>query len=147
MQRRNRKRPMSEINIVPYIDVMLVLLVVFMIAAPLLTLGVTVDLPKAAAQPMQSDRLEPLVASVDASGNMFLNIGENPDAAIDADTLVQRVAAVLRHKPGTPVLVRGDSAANYGAVVSVMALLQSAGAPSVGLVTESPEPASGQRRR
>jgi biopolymer transport protein TolR len=147
MQRRNRKRPMSEINIVPYIDVMLVLLVVFMIAAPLLTLGVTVDLPKAAAQPMQSDRLEPLVASVDADGNIFLNVGGDPDAAIDADTLVQRVAAVLRHKPGTPVLVRGDNAANYGAVVGVMALLQSAGAPSVGLVTESPEPASGQRRR
>ena len=146
MLRRVRKRPMSEINIVPYIDVMLVLLVVFMIAAPLLTLGVTVDLPKAAANPMQSERLEPLVASVDAAGNMYLNVGENPDAPLDADTLVQRVAAVLRHQPGTPVLIRGDTAANYGAVVGTMALLQSAGAPSVGLVTESPEPASGRRR-
>lgn len=146
MLRRVRKRPMSEINIVPYIDVMLVLLVVFMIAAPLLTLGVTVDLPKAAANPMQSERLEPLVASVDAAGRMFLNVGEDPDSPLDAETLVQRVAAVLRHQPGTPVLVRGDAAANYGAVVSTMALLQRAGAPSVGLVTESPEPAARRRR-
>lgn len=139
MQRRIRKRPMAEINIVPYIDVMLVLLVVFMIAAPLLTLGVTVELPKAAAKPIESERLEPLVASVDAQGNMYLNVGDNPDAPLGADALVQRVAAVLRHKPETPILVRGDTAANYGAVVSTMALLQTAGAPSVGLVTESPK--------
>lgn len=139
MQRRVRKRPMSEINIVPYIDVMLVLLVVFMVAAPLLTLGVTVELPKAAAEPMHSERQEPLVASVDAQGNMYLNIGENPDAPLDADALVQRVAAVLRHQPGTPVMVRGDTSADYGSVVRVMTLLQAAGAPSVGLVTESPE--------
>ncbi|MDX9740014.1 MAG: protein TolR [Gammaproteobacteria bacterium] len=142
MLRRARKRPMSEINIVPYIDVMLVLLVVFMVAAPLLTLGVSVELPKAAAKPMQSERQEPLVASVDAEGNMYLNIGDNPDAPLDADTLVQRVAAVLRHQPETPVMVRGDTSADYGSVVRVMALLQTAGAPSVGLVTESPEQAA-----
>jgi biopolymer transport protein TolR len=141
MMRRARKRPMSEINIVPYIDVMLVLLVVFMVAAPLLTLGVNVELPKAAANPMQSENQEPLVASVDAEGNIYLNVGDNPDAPLDADTLVQRVAAVLRNRPDTPVMVRGDASADYGSVVRVMALLQAAGAPSVGLVTESPEPA------
>jgi biopolymer transport protein TolR len=141
MMRRDRKRPMSEINIVPYIDVMLVLLVVFMVAAPLLTLGVNVELPKAAAKPMQSERQEPLVASIDAAGNVYLNVGENPDSPLDADTLVQRVAAVLRNQPDTPVMVRGDTSVDYGAVVKVMALLQTAGAPSVGLVTESPEPA------
>lgn len=145
MLRRVRKRPMAEINIVPYIDVMLVLLVVFMIAAPLLTLGVTVELPQAAAKPIESERLEPLVASVDAQGNMYLNVGEDQDAPLGADALVQRVAAVLRHKPGTPILVRGDTAANYGSVVSVMALLQTAGAPSVGLVTESPRTESKRR--
>lgn len=136
---------MSEINIVPYIDVMLVLLVVFMVAAPLLTMGVTVELPKAAAEPIQSERNEPLVASVDAEGRMFLNIGDNPDDPVDGETLVARVAAVLRNQPETPVLVRGDSAVDYGAVVRTMALLQRAGAPSVGLVTESPE--SAPRRR
>ncbi len=129
---------MSEINIVPYIDVMLVLLVVFMIAAPLLTMGVSVELPKADAKLLESDQREPLIASVDAGGRMYLNVGDNTDSPIEADVLVQRVAAVLRHRPGTPVMVRGDSTANYGAVVTVMTLLQKAGAPSVGLMTEPP---------
>jgi biopolymer transport protein TolR len=139
MLRRVRRRPMSEINVVPYIDVMLVLLVIFMITAPLLTQGVQVELPKAAAEPMKTEQPEPLVATVDAQGRIYLNIGGNEDKPIDADTLVQRTAAVLRNKPGTPVMVRGDSKADYGSVVSVMTLLQKAGAPSVGLVTETPE--------
>lgn len=129
---------MSEINIVPYIDVMLVLLIVFMIAAPLLTLGVSVNLPEADAQPMPPEEREPLVASVDAHGNLYLHVGDEPDAPIEADTLVQRAAAVLRHQPGTPVMVRGDAAADYGSVIRLMVLLQTAGAPSVGLVTEAP---------
>jgi biopolymer transport protein TolR len=137
---------MSEINIVPYIDVMLVLLVVFMITAPLLSQGVKVDLPKVAAEPIQSERLEPLVATVDARGNMFINVGDNQNSPVDADTLVQRTAAVLRRKPGTPVLVRGDAAANYGTVLATMALLQKAGAPSVGLMTEPPQAAARRQR-
>lgn len=135
--RRARKRPMSEINVVPYIDVMLVLLIIFMVTAPLMTQGVKVDLPQASAEPVQQSETEPLIVSVDADGFYYLNVGEDPKQGIDHDLLVQRVAAVLKYKPGTPVLVRGDASVNYGAVVTAMALLQKAGAPSVGLVTEA----------
>jgi len=129
---------MSEINIVPYIDVMLVLLVVFMIAAPLLTQGVKVDLPKVAAAPVQSERDEPLIVTVDRTGNTFVDFGDNRNSPVSADALEQRVGAVLRNRPATPVLVRGDRQANYGDVLRAMAVLQRAGAPSVGLVTEPP---------
>ncbi len=135
--KRIRKRPMSEINVVPYIDVMLVLLIIFMVTAPLMTQGVKVDLPQASAEPVQQTETEPLIVSVDADGLYYLNVGEDPKQGINHDLLVQRVAAVLKYKPGTPVLVRGDAAVNYGAVVTAMALLQKAGAPSVGLVTEA----------
>jgi biopolymer transport protein TolR len=138
-RQRIRKRPMAEINVVPYIDVMLVMLVIFMITAPLLTQGVKVDLPEASAEPIEDPDSEPLVVSVDAGGKLYLNVGESPDDAIAADDLVQTVAAVLRRQPQKSVLVRGDHAADYGAVVSAMVLLQQAGAPSVGLVTEPPE--------
>ncbi len=136
--RRERRRTMSEINVVPYIDVMLVLLVIFMVTAPLLTQGVKVDLPQAASEPIESDNIEPLVVTVDANGNYYLNIGEDPKRAIDHQALVNKVAAVLRHKPGTPVMVRGDKAVSYGRVITAMALLQRAGAPSVGLITQAP---------
>jgi len=139
MARRVRRKAMSEINVVPYIDVMLVLMIIFMITAPLLTQGVDVDLPDVAAEPVDGQGEEPLVVSIDRAGVYYLNVGENPDKGIDHDTLVQRVAAVLKYRPGTPVLVRGDADVNYGAVVIAMALLQKAGAPSVGLVTETPE--------
>jgi biopolymer transport protein TolR len=138
VKQRTRRGPMSEINVVPYIDVMLVLLVIFMITAPLLATGVKVELPQAAAAPIERESKEPLVVSVDAAGNYFLNVGENHEKPVDETTLVQRVAAVLRNQPGTPVLVRGDKNVNYGRVVRAMTLLQSAGAPSVGLITESP---------
>jgi len=133
----SRKRPMSEINVVPYIDVMLVLLIIFMVTAPLMTQGVKVDLPQASAEPVQQTEKEPLIVSVDADGLYYLNVGEDPKKGIDHELLVQRVAAVLRYQPGTQVLVRGDASVNYGAVVTAMALLQKAGAPSVGLVTEA----------
>ena len=136
---RTRKRPMAEINVVPYIDVMLVMLVIFMITAPLLTQGVKVDLPEAAAQPIDESDKEPLVVSVDADGNLYLNVGEAPDDPVAAEGLVQTVAAVLRRQPQKSVLVRGDHAVDYGAVVSAMVLLQQAGVPNVGLVTEPPE--------
>lgn len=144
MLRRVHKRPMSQINVVPYIDVMLVLLVIFMITAPLLTQGVTVELPKAASKPIANEQREPLVASVDAEGRMYLNVGADTDQPVDAETLVQRTAAVLRREPHTPVLVRGDASVSYRAVVTLMTLLQKAGAPSVGLVTETPQ--EGPRR-
>ena len=138
-RQRVRKRPMAEINVVPYIDVMLVMLVIFMITAPLLTQGVKVDLPEAAAQPIEESDKEPLVVSVDADGNLYLNVGETPDDPVDAESLVQTVAAVLRRQAKKSVLVRGDHAVDYGAVVSAMVLLQQAGVPNVGLVTEPPE--------
>ena len=138
-RQRHKKKPMAEINVVPYIDVMLVMLVIFMITAPLLTQGVQVALPSADAEPLPPDSEEPLQVTVDAGGSFYLNVGEAPDQPIDADTLVQRSAAVLRNKPNTPVLVRGDSGVAYGKVVHAMVLLQQAGAPNVGLVTEPPE--------
>jgi biopolymer transport protein TolR len=131
--RKRRKKLMSEINVVPYIDVMLVLLVIFMITAPLLSQGVKVDLPKAAAQPVDSQDRETLVVTVDREGRYFLD-----DRRITSDELSRKVAAILRARPQTPVLIRGDRQSNYGEVVKAMTLLQSAGAPSVGLLTEPP---------
>ena len=139
-QRYRKRRPMSDINVVPYIDVMLVLLVIFMITAPLLTQGVKVDLPQAPAAPIDAKSEEPLIVSVDADGRAYLNYGEGQDRPIDPETLTARVGALLRHKPGIPVLVKGDRDAAYGTVVRVMSLLQQAGAPTVGLMTEPPEP-------
>ncbi len=138
-RQRIRKRPMAEINVVPYIDVMLVMLVIFMVTAPLLTQGVQVDLPEATAEPIDDSDNEPLVVNVDAAGNLYLNVGETPDQPLDGATLSQNVAAVLRRQPQKKVLVRGDHAVDYGTVVSAMVLLQQAGVPNVGLVTEPPE--------
>jgi biopolymer transport protein TolR len=130
---------MSEINVVPYIDVMLVLLVIFMITAPLLTQGVAVELPQAEAEPMEGETDEPLVVTVTANGDYYLSVGDAPDDPIDSQALVAKVAAALRHRPKVPIMVRGDKHVEYGKVVVAMALLQKAGAPSVGLITESPE--------
>ncbi|OGT20758.1 MAG: protein TolR [Gammaproteobacteria bacterium RBG_16_57_12] len=141
----SRRRPMAEINIVPYIDVMLVLLVIFMITAPLLTQGVKVELPQASAEPLPPESKEPVVVTVDTKGNYYLNIGDNQKKPIAAEALVNKVGAVLRRQPDTPVLVRGDRDVAYGRVVTAMTLLQQAGAPSVGLMTEAPEPAPRRR--
>ena len=119
---------------------MLVLLIIFMITAPLIQQGVEIDLPQAAANPMAPDQAEPVVVSVDKKGEFYIDIGDQPDKAVDAQLLVNRVAAVLKLKPDVPVLVRGDRGVNYGRVVDVMVLLQKAGVPRVGLVTEFPEP-------
>ena len=121
---------------VPYIDVMLVMLVIFMITAPLLNQGVDVDLPQADAEPMDDTQQDPVVLTVDAQGRYFLNVGGDPEQEIDAETLLLRTAAVLRQRPRAAVLVRGDSSVNYGLVVAAMSLLQQAGAAKVGLVTE-----------
>ena len=139
--RRFRRRRMSEINVVPYIDVMLVLLVIFMVTAPLLAEGVKVKLPQASASPIDSRDEVPVVVTVDRDGQMYLNISDKPNAAVAPDDLVARVAAVKRRNPDADILVRGDSDANYGNVVAAMVLLQQAGVENVGLVTRSPQPA------
>lgn len=130
---------MSEINVVPYIDVMLVLLIIFMITAPLLSQGVNVELPQVPSQPMPPTDKEPVVVSVDATGNFFINYGDNQDQPISADILANRINALIKYQPGIPVFVKGDSSVPYGRVVELMALLQGAGVNGVGLVTESPE--------
>lgn len=137
--RRTRKRPISEMNVVPYIDVMLVLLVIFMITAPLLTQGIKVELPKASSEILPPQKQDPIIVSVDKQGSMYLNRSSQPEAPIDETSLVNRVAALLRLHPDTPVMVRGDHQVDYGAVVVAMGLLQKAGAPSVGLMTQTPE--------
>lgn len=129
---------MSEINVVPYIDVMLVLLVIFMVTAPLLTQGVQVSLPQASSKPIAESTSEPLIVSVNAAGQYFLNIGEDPLQAVDSALLVARVSAQLQLEPDKKVLVRGDRAVSYGEVVYAMTLLQQAGARGVGLVTDLP---------
>ena len=121
---------------VPYIDVMLVMLVIFMITPPLLNQGVDVDLPHADGEPMDDTQQDPVVLTVDAQGRYFLNVGGDPEQEIDAETLLLRTAAVLRQRPRTAVLVRGDSSVDYGLVVAAMSLLQQARAAKVGLVTE-----------
>jgi len=131
-----KRRLMSEINVVPYIDVMLVLLIIFMITAPLLTQGINVDLPKAAAQPIENQKDEPLVLSIDKDGRFFLNIGDTPEQPIEDAAVLERVSAVLRRNAETPVLVKGDQNVPYGRVVVGMTLLQQAGAPKVGFLTD-----------
>jgi len=134
---------MGEINVVPYIDVMLVLLIIFMVTAPMLSQGIKVDLPKAAAEPLPADA-EPLILSVDPDGGMYLNIGD-PQTPLDADRVVELVSAVIRREPERPVVVKADTTVQYGRVVEGMALLQQAGAQKVGFATESPAAKSGTR--
>nr|VFK37866.1 MAG: Cell division and transport-associated protein TolR [Candidatus Kentron sp. TC]VFK41690.1 MAG: biopolymer transport protein TolR [Candidatus Kentron sp. TC]VFK53797.1 MAG: biopolymer transport protein TolR [Candidatus Kentron sp. TC] len=134
-----RRRPISDINVVPYIDVMLVLLVIFMITAPLLTQGVKVDLPQAPSDSLEQQDREPLIITVDANANLYLNYGNKPETPLAPDTLFHRVRVLLMRRPDIPVLVRGDRATPYGDVVVAMTLLQRAGAPSVGLMTETPK--------
>lgn len=133
------RRPMAEINVVPYIDVMLVLLVIFMITAPLLTQGVKVDLPKADANPLEEDAKRPLVISVDQRGGYFITYDDDKSQAVDPDQLLLKATAIIQHNPGIPVLVKGDTAVDYGRVVDAMVLLQRAGAPNIGLLTDPSE--------
>ena len=133
-----KRRAVAEINVVPYIDVMLVLLIIFMVTAPMLMQGVQVDLPDAPAEPVENQDSEPLIVSVDRAGRLFVNLGRNDEQALELATIEQRVSAVLRRDPDKPVLVWGDAAVPYGRVVEVMTALQASGASSVGLVTEEP---------
>jgi biopolymer transport protein TolR len=148
-QTTRRRRLMGEINVVPYIDVMLVLLIVFMITAPLLTQGVKVDLPQASADPIDEEFLqkhEPLIVTVDRGGRLYFNMGKTPDVPTTESVIATRVAAVLRRDARTPVLVRADTNVPYGNVVHAMVMLQKAGADKVGLLTDPQKPAPRGRR-
>lgn len=129
---------MAEINVVPYIDVMLVLLIIFMVTAPLLTQGVKVDLPQAASAPLDNKDQEPLIVSVKADGTYYIKLGKDEEKAKPLTQITQQAAKIIKLQPQTPVLVWGDTQVPYGKVVDLMALLQQAGAESVGLVTEPP---------
>ena len=132
-----KRKLMGEINVVPYIDVMLVLLIIFMVTAPLLTQGIEVELPEAAAEPIEAQSDDtPIVLSVDAAGNLYINIGDDEDAPQSSREIIARTSAVLRNRPDTAVLVKADRAVPYGNVVGAMVLLQQAGAGKVGFVTD-----------
>ena len=134
---------MGEINVVPYIDVMLVLLIIFMVTAPLLQQGITVDLPSAAAEPLDPDLLrdnEPLILSIDRDGQFYLNLGENPEEPVTEADVLAVTAAVIRRNPTTPVLVKADGAVTHARVVTGYVLLQQAGAQRLGILTDPPEP-------
>ncbi len=134
-RRFTRRKPISEINVVPYIDVTLVLLIIFMITAPLLQTGVEVDLPQAEAQNVETKDDPPVVVSIDREGLYYVDIGADEDAPVQPEELLYRVAAVLNNKPETSVYIRGDKYVEYGKVVEVMAALKNAGVPKVGLMT------------
>ncbi len=147
--KRNKRRPMSEINVVPYIDVMLVLLVIFMITTPLLNLGVEVNLPNADAAPLDSQQNdEPMVITVLKNGDLYLNAGGEADGVnsglIDAQSLVTTVAAIVRRNPDLQVLIGGDEMVGYGHVYNAMVLLQKAGVTKVGLMSDPLDSIEGQ---
>ncbi|MFI4970382.1 MAG: protein TolR [Lysobacterales bacterium] len=143
LRTRKRRKLNAEINVVPYIDVMLVLLIIFMVTAPLLNLGVDIQLPQSAAKSVQNDK-EPVVVSVDQDGRYFLTLGAAKRDPIEADALVNKVSAFVRENPQVPVLVAGDQRADYGKIYQAMVLLQSAGVPKVGLMSQ-PVQANGAR--
>lgn len=138
--RRSRRvrRQVAEINVVPYIDVMLVLLVIFMITAPLLQTGVEIDLPDAAATPISDagESEEPLILSVDAGGQWYLNVGEEPGEPLVREEVQRLASAVLRLNPNRRVLVAGDKSIDYGQIMQAMVTLQLAGAPEIGLMSD-----------
>ncbi|MDT8893728.1 protein TolR [Halomonas sp. I1] len=136
--RMGRRKPMNEINVVPFIDVMLVLLVIFMITAPMLTQGVEVELPQTASEPIEdTEDRDPIIVSVDRQGEYFVSLGGD-ETQVSLDELSQRVVILLERNPGTQVLVRGDRNVSYGQVVTLMSTLQTSGVTDVGLISEPP---------
>jgi len=133
--RRKRRKLMSQINVVPYIDVMLVLLIIFMVTAPLLNLGVDIHLPQSAAKSVQ-DNKEPVLVSVDKDGNFFLTLGTVQREPIDADNLVRKVTAFVHANPQVSVMIGGDERVDYGKIYQAMVLLQQAGVAKVGLMSQ-----------
>jgi len=137
-KRGRRRRAMSDINVVPYIDVMLVLLIIFMVTAPLLRLGVDIQLPKAQAKAMDTTN-DPVLVTVAQDGKMFLTLGKEERTEISPQELLRKVSAFVRQNPQAPVLIGGDTRVDYGRVYDVMVLLQQAGAPKVGLMSKPPD--------
>ena len=137
MRRQRKHEQKAEINVVPWIDVCLVLLIVFMVTAPLLMQGVEVQLPQASTEPMDNQE-EPLIVSVKQDKTYYINLGANQEAAVPLNDIAQQVQKVLATKPKTPVLIWGDARVDYGTVVEVMGALQAVGVDNVGLVTEPP---------
>lgn len=140
--RKSKRKPIADINVVPYIDVMLVLLVVFMVTAPLLVQGVKVQLPQASAAPLEQQDEDPLIISIESNGRYYINLGDNDNQRRQQPLakIIERVVKVLQRQPQTPILVRGDADVAYGRIVELMAQLQASGAASVGLVTEPGSP-------
>ena len=134
-----RRRVVAEINVVPYIDVMLVLLIIFMVTAPLVTQGVKVDLPQAAAQALPDDSQPPLIASIDKQGQYFLNVGASVDSPLNENEMKALVMAQLAANENVQFVVKGDGDVPYKSVIDLMVLLQEAGVPSLGLMTEPEE--------
>lgn len=136
--RGGNRKPMAEINVVPFIDVMLVLLVIFMITAPMLTQGVRVDLPQVTSEPIDDiDDSEPIIVSVDREGDYYISLGDE-ETAVSLDDIADQIIIILDRRPDTPVMVRGDRNVTYGQVVTLMSTLQVAGVSNVGLISEPP---------
>jgi len=137
MRAKNKKRPMAQINVVPYIDVMLVLLIIFMVTAPLITQGIKVDLPVTSAKTLAAENNKPVVITIKASGEIYLNQASSPENPLPESELTQMVAKLHKEKPLLPVLVRADQNATHGMVTKIMALLQAAGIKKLGIVTKA----------
>lgn len=134
---RTRRKPMSEINMVPFIDIMLVLLVAFMVSAPMLTQGVRVELPQVTSKPMPTpEDQESLVLSIRANGDYFIDLGNTREQASTLAVIQEKVGKVVAARPGTQVLIKGDRRVPYGTVIELMAHLQRAGVENVGLITD-----------
>jgi biopolymer transport protein TolR len=134
-KRRTRRKLKADINVVPYIDVMLVLLIIFMVTAPLLNLGVDIDLPESRAKALVTDA-DPIIVSMGADGTMYLTLGKDGREQIDSETLVKKVSAFVRQNPKVPVVVGADASLDYGSVIRVMGELQQAGVPKVSLMSQ-----------
>lgn len=143
---RLRRKPIADINVVPYIDVMLVLLIIFMVTAPLITSGVQVELPKANAAPIDPDSKPPIVASVDRDGQYYLSVNNNPNAPLSAEDLAVLVASYMQLDASNRIVVKGDGSVSYNQIVQLMVLLQRAGVPSVGLMTDGAAATNPPRR-
>ncbi|MDP4546442.1 MAG: protein TolR [Marinobacter sp.] len=140
MMSREPRKSMSEINVVPYIDVMLVLLVIFMVTAPMLTQGVKVDLPETTSDPITQDKdVETITVSVDSNGAYYLEVGDDSSEPMSLENVRAQVAKILSQRANSEVLVRGDEFVDYGVVVRLMAELQAAGASGIGLITDAPQ--------